>query len=70
MKICPNAPVRRCDIWLTHAERNTYRESPEFQAACRRYRGMGYRICVYVGGSEPLLPNITALLDWQNYGLF
>ena len=65
MEICPNPAKRRCDIWLTHAEGSEYRKSPEIQSVCQQYRRLGYQVCVYVGGSEPLLPNVTALLDWQ-----
>lgn len=65
MTIHPNHLDRRCDIWLNHEECVGYRNTPAFQSAYRQYHGQGYRICVYLGGSEPLLPNVTALLDWQ-----
>ncbi|MGE4549556.1 MAG: hypothetical protein AB7C89_08420 [Intestinibacillus sp.] len=60
---------KRCEIWVPHAERATFRNDPAYLDAVARSRSRGYRVCVYVGGVEPLLPNITALLDRQNGGL-
>lgn len=66
MTICPNDSARCCNIWLSREEGRAYHNAPDFQAAYRKYHDrMGYRVCVYVGGSEPLLPNVTALLDYQ-----
>jgi hypothetical protein len=69
MTIRENPAERRCELWIPNAERETYRSDPAFQSVCRRYRELGYQVCAYVGGQDPLLPSVTALLDGQNCGL-
>lgn len=62
--------ARRCEIWVGNHESTTYAQSEEYRETVRRYRAQGYRICVFLGGSEPLLPGVAALLDHQRGGFF
>ncbi|MGM9612125.1 MAG: hypothetical protein ACI3XZ_01345 [Butyricicoccus sp.] len=69
MTVKRNDAARRCEIWIDYGERSTYAMSEEYRETVRRYRALGYRVCVFLGGSEPLLPGVAALLDRQT-GLF
>lgn len=62
--------ARRCEIWVSHEESGAYAQSEEYRQTVRRYRAQGYRICVFLGGREPLLPGVAALIDHQRGGFF
>lgn len=66
MTVKTNAAARRCEIWIGYGERNTYAASEEYRETVRRYRALGYRVCVFLGGNEPLLPGVAALLEHQH----
>lgn len=57
--------LKRCEIWIPYEDRATYKTSSEYMEKLRQYKAKKYNICVFIGGQEPLLPTITALLDEQ-----
>lgn len=67
MTVKINRAARRCDIWVAHGEKDGYAQSPAYRGAVRRARAEGLRVCVFVGGEEPLLPGVAALLDHQGF---
>lgn len=65
MKITVDELAKRVQIWVTYEEKNYYKNSAEYQRTIKKYKNQNFDICVYIGGNEPLLPNISALLDEQ-----
>lgn len=64
MKIIQNEQAKRVEIWVDGSERQSYKQQDDYQQMVARYKNT-HTICVYVGGSRPLLPAITTLLDAQ-----
>ncbi|MBP3580831.1 MAG: hypothetical protein J6K12_06255 [Clostridia bacterium] len=51
-------------IWVDNSEKDTYRENNEYINAVLHFRNT-HKICVLVGGTQPIVPTISALLDAQ-----
>ena len=52
-------------IWVDNSEKDTYKEKNEYREAVSYYKNT-HRICVLVGGTQPIVPTISSLLDAQN----
>lgn len=65
MKIIVDDRSLRVQIWVDFDKRYSYKNDPDYQKTIKKYKNLSYDICVYIGGNEPLLPNISALLDEQ-----
>lgn len=66
MNIIVDQRTKRVQIWVDYAQKDNYKQNSDYQAAVKKYKHLSYTICVYIGGNEPILPNITALLGEQN----
>lgn len=65
MKIVVDSFAKRVQIWVDNSSKNSYKSSDDYKKVINKYKNLNYNICVYIGGNEPLLPNISALLDEQ-----
>ena len=54
-------------IWVDNEERDTYTDTVEYKEAISYFKNT-HRICVLVGGTQPMVPTISSLLDAQNTG--
>lgn len=61
-----NENKNRLEIWVDNKEKDLYRNLPEYTEAVSKYKNT-HEICVYVGGTLPVVPTISALLDAQNF---
>jgi hypothetical protein len=52
-------------IWVDNSEKDTYKENSEYKEAVSHFKNT-HRICVLVGGTQPIVPTISSLLDAQN----
>ena len=52
-------------IWVDNSEKDTYKENSEYKEAVSNFKNT-HRICVLVGGTQPIVPTISSLLDAQN----
>jgi hypothetical protein len=52
-------------IWVDNSEKDTYKENSEYKEAVSTFKNT-HRICVLVGGTQPIVPTISSLLDAQN----
>ena len=52
-------------IWVDNSEKDTYKEKSEYKEAVSHFKNT-HRICVLVGGTQPIVPTISSLLDAQN----
>ena len=52
-------------IWVDNSEKDTYKENSEYKKAVSNFKNT-HRICVLVGGTQPIVPTISSLLDAQN----
>ena len=64
MKIIQDEQAKRVEIWVDGSEQPGYKQQDAYKQVVERYKNT-HTICVYVGGSKPLLPTITTLLDAQ-----
>ena len=51
-------------IWVDNSEKDTYKDVAEYKEAVSYYKNT-HRICVLVGGTQPIVPTISNLLDAQ-----
>ena len=65
MKIIVDSFAKRVQVWVDNSNKESYKNSDEYKNVIKKYKNLNYNICVYIGGNEPLLPNISALLDEQ-----
>ena len=54
-------------IWVDNSEKDTYTTTDEYKEAISYFKNT-HRICVLVGGTQPMVPTISSLLDAQNTG--
>ena len=47
------------------SEKSTYKTSEKYTDTVAKYKDLGYKISVFIGGNKPLLPTITTLLEAQ-----
>ena len=59
-----------CQIWIPYQDKSTYKTSSEFSEVMSRCKKLQLKPYVYIGGQQPLLPTISALLDEQNPSQF
>ncbi len=52
-------------IWVDNSEKDTYTTTNEYKEAISYFKNT-HRICVLVGGTQPMVPTISSLLDAQN----
>ena len=52
-------------IWVDNEEKDTYMSADEYKEAISYYKNT-HKICVLVGGTLPMVPTISSLLDAQN----
>ncbi len=52
-------------IWVDKSEKDTYKENSEYKEAVSNFKNT-HRICVLVGGTQPIVPTISSLLDAQH----
>ena len=52
-------------IWVDNSEKDTYKENSEYKEAVSNFKNT-HRICVLIGGTQPIVPTISSLLDAQN----
>ena len=52
-------------IWVDNSEKDTYKENSEYKEAVSNFKNT-HRICVLVGGTQPIVPTISSLLEAQN----
>lgn len=50
---------------MDYTEKGSYKANDEYIGAVARSKSLEYKVSVFVGGSKPLLPTITSLLDAQ-----
>ena len=65
MVIRENPANSTLKIWVDNSEKDTYKEKNEYREAVSYYKNT-HRICVLVGGTQPIVPTISSLLDAQN----
>ena len=65
MVIRENAANGTLKIWVDNSEKDTYKENSEYKEAVSNFKNT-HRICVLVGGTQPIVPTISSLLDAQN----
>ncbi len=65
MEFHTDEEAKRLEIWVPFSSKYSYRDDAAYQEAVREYKKMGYEICTFVGGSNPLLPAISELLSAQ-----
>ncbi len=53
----------RCTIWVDKEHSNDYKKDAAYQDAVKKSKAAGYSICVFVGGSSPLIPVAYDLLN-------
>lgn len=71
MMVRQNAAARRCEIWIGYSERNTYARNGEYRETVCRYRAMGWRVCVFLEGSEAQqLQSAAAMLHHRRHDRF
>ncbi|MBS7225700.1 MAG: hypothetical protein KH050_10265 [Clostridiaceae bacterium] len=70
MMVRQNAAARRCEIWIGCRERDTYAGNEEYRETVRRYRAMGWRVCVFLEGREPRLQGAAVMLNHRWLGSF
>lgn len=51
-------------IWVDNSEKDTYKDEITYKQAVSCYRNT-HRICVLVGGTQPIVPTFSSLLDAQ-----
>ena len=59
---------KRVEIWVPYENRTDYKSAAEYYETVRKYRESGFMITVFLGGKEPLLPAVTALLEREQEG--
>lgn len=64
MNIKFNKEAKKVEIWVDSSEKQNYKNAEEYKSIVSQYKD-AYSICVFVGGTKPLLPTITTLLDAQ-----
>lgn len=55
----------KAEIFIGSNDKQSYKNCEEYKNAVQKYKMMGYRVCVYVGGQTPVINDITSLLDNQ-----
>ncbi len=65
MVILVNDSAKQCSILVPGNERDNYRADARYRETVAQYGSRGYRIGVFLSGSEPLLPNMSELLNRQ-----
>ncbi len=65
MIIRENSHNNTLKIWVHNNEKDTYKEQSEYKEAISYFKNT-HRICVLVGGTQPMVPTISSLLDAQN----
>lgn len=65
MIIKENSTAKTLKIWVDNSEKDTYVTSTEYRQAISDYKDT-HRICVLVGGTLPIVPTVSALLEVQN----
>ncbi len=65
MKILVDINNSKAEIFIGSNDKQSYKECEEYKSAVEKYKSLGYKVCVYVGGQTPLVNDITSLLDNQ-----
>ena len=65
MIIRENPSNNTLKIWVDNSEKDTYKNETEYKEAVSYFKNT-HRICVLVGGTQPIVPTISNLLDAQN----
>ncbi len=64
MIIKENSLNNTLKIWVDNSEKDTYKENNEYINAVLHFKNT-HKICVLVGGTQPIVPTISKLLDAQ-----
>ena len=64
MVIRENTANGTLKIWVDNSEKDTYMQQSEYKETVSRFKHT-HRICVLVGGTQPIVPTISSLLDAQ-----
>lgn len=65
MKINMDENTKRCEIWVSHQEKASYKAMPLYLDTIAKAKEESYSICIFLGGTAPFLPLVSALLDQQ-----
>jgi hypothetical protein len=66
MKIMIDDMKKQCSILVPIKEREIYKGDVRYKETISQYTRKGYNIGVYISGNEPLLHNLSDLLQHQD----
>lgn len=52
-----------CTVWVSAAEKNTYKQEKTYKSAVETARNNGLPIFTYISGDAPLLNGFSKLID-------